>query len=368
MEILFAIKSINAVGGGAERVLAEISNGLAERGHHVSILTYDLPYGNSFYPLHRSINRINLGIGNTEGRSTIFETLQRIISLRRTVVQTNPDVVVGFMHSMFIPLGLALLGTKFSVIASEHIGVEHYRSRPYERLLLKLTPYITKNTTVISEKLRNGFNVQLRNHMIVIPNPVSVPEDNRTGKIKSSFTRKRILSVGRLVPQKDHQTLIDAYAMLVDDFPEWDLRIFGDGELRPQLETQVKALGLEGRVQLAATTPNLTEEYLCAQLFVNSSRYESFGLATAEALTYCLPVVGFADCSGTNELIRHNYNGILVQGTDRANVLADGMRRLMSSSELRQSLGNAGPSSMAAFSTEKICCQWEELLQKWHRI
>jgi len=368
MEILFAIKSINAVGGGAERVLAEISNGLAERGHRVSILTYDLPYGNSFYPLHRSINRINLGIGNTEGRSTIFETLQRIISLRRTVAQANPDVVVGFMHSMFIPLGLALLGTKFPVIASEHIGVEHYRSRPYERLLLKLTPYITKKTTVISEKLRNGFNVQLRNHMIVIPNPVSVPKDNRTGRIKSSFTRKRILSVGRLVPQKDHQTLIEAYSILADDFREWDLRIFGDGELRPQLETQVKALGLEGRVQLAATTPNVTEEYLCAQLFVNSSRYESFGLATAEAMTYRLPVVGFADCSGTNELIRHNHNGILVQGANRANVLADGMRRLMSSSELRQSLGNAGPSSMAAFSTEKICCQWEELLQKWHRI
>ena len=368
MEILFAIKSINAVGGGAERVLAEISNGLAERGHRVSILTYDLPHGNSFYSLHSSINRIDLGIGNTEGSSTIFETLQRIISLRRTIVQANPDVVVGFMHSMFIPLGLALLGTKFPVIASEHIGFEHYRRHPYERLLLQLTPYITNKTTVISEKLRNGFNVQLRNHMIVIPNPVSMPEDNRTDRIKSSSTRKTILSVGRLVPQKDHQTLIEAYAMLADEFPEWDLRIFGDGELRPQLETQIKALGFEGRVQLATTTPNVTEEYLCAELFVTSSLYESFGLATAEAMTYRLPVVGFADCSGTNELIRHNHNGILVQGTHRASDLADGMRRLMSSSELRQTLGNAGPSSMAAFSTEKICCQWEELLQKFHRI
>mgnify|MGYP001167554290 FL=1 len=364
MEILFAIKSLNAVGGGAERVLAEISNGLAERGHCVSILTYDLPHGNSFYPLHRSINRIDLGIGNTEGSSTIFETLQRIISLRRTVVQANPDVVVGFMHSMFIPLGLALLGTKFPVIASEHIGVEHYRSHPYERLLLQLTPYITKKTTVISEKLRNGFNAPLRNHMVVIPNPVSVPEDNRNGRIKSGSTRKRILSVGRLVPQKDHQTLIEAYAMLADEFREWDLRIFGDGELRPQLETQVKTLGLEERIQLATTTPNVTEEYLYAQLFVNSSLYESFGLATAEAMTYRLPVVGFADCAGTNELIKHNHNGILVQGAHRAKVLADGMRHLMSSSELRQSLGNAGPSSMAAFSTEKICCQWEELLEK----
>ena len=368
MDILFAIKSINAAGGGAERVLAEITNGLAERGHRVSILTYDLQYGNSFYPLHRSINRINLGIGNAEGCSTILETLQRITSLRRTVVHANPDIVVGFMHSMFIPLGLALLGTKFPVIASEHIGIEHYRSRPYERLLLQLTPYITKKTIVISEKLRNGFNAQLRNHMVVIPNPVSMPEDHRAGRIKSDFTRKRILSVGRLAPQKDHQTLIEAYAMLADDFREWDLRIFGDGELRPQLETQVKALGLEGRVQLAATTPNLTEEYLSAQLFVNSSLYESFGLATAEALTYRLPVVGFADCSGTNELIRHNHNGILVQGTHCADNLADGMQRLMSSSELRQSLGNAGPGSMVAFSTEKICCQWEEMLQKWHWI
>jgi glycosyltransferase involved in cell wall biosynthesis len=91
-------------------------------------------------------------------------------------------------------------------------------------------------------------------------------------------------------------------------------------------------------------------------------------LATAEALVSGLPVLGFADCSGTNELIKHNQNGILVSGPDRVLALADGMRDLMSSSELRERLGGEGPHSMADFSREKICCKWEELLRKWAEV
>ena len=57
MKILFAIKSMDGVGGGAERVLADVTSGLAELGHCVLILTYDRPNGKSFYPLDSSIDR-----------------------------------------------------------------------------------------------------------------------------------------------------------------------------------------------------------------------------------------------------------------------------------------------------------------------
>ena len=171
-----------------------------------------------------------------------------------------------------------------------------------------------------------------------------------------------LLSVGRLVPQKDHKTLIDAYAMLADDFPDWILQIFGDGELRTELEAQIKKLALEKRIQLSKTTPDIGKEYLSAQIFVVPSLYESFGLATAEALVYGLPAIGFADCPGTNELIKHDQNGVLVRGERRTFALADGLRRLMSSSNLRKRLGSAGPVSMADFSKEKICAKWEKLL------
>jgi glycosyltransferase involved in cell wall biosynthesis len=364
LEILFAIKSMDGVGGGAERVLADVTSGLAELGHCISILTYDKPNGKSFYPIDPSIDRVSLSIGSSGQSSTACETLQRIYAMRRKIVEINPDIVVGFMHSMFIPLGIALAGTRIPVIASEHIGVEHYKYHPLQYLLLQLTPYFTKKIIVISEKLRNGFNEHLKKDMTVISNPVCVAEICAGDRVDSKSSQKVILSVGRLVPQKDHKTLIDAYAMLADDFPDWNLRIFGDGELRTELKTQINKLKLEERIQLSRTTPDIGKEYLSAQIFVVPSLYESFGLATAEALVYGLPAIGFADCPGTNEVIKHDQNGLLVLGERRAVVLAEGLRRLMSSPDLRKILGDAGPNSMASFSKEKICYKWEKLLRE----
>jgi glycosyltransferase involved in cell wall biosynthesis len=246
--------------------------------------------------------------------------------------------------------------------------VEHYKYHPFEYLLLQTTPYLTKNTVVISEKLRQGFNGRLKKHMTVISNPISIPKGIVKREVDSNSYRKVILSVGRLVFQKDHKTLIDAYAMLADEFPEWDLKIFGDGELRINLEAQIEKLKLQERIQLSGTIPNVAEEFMRAQIFVVPSLYESFGLATAEALVSGLPVVGFSDCPGTNELIKHDHNGILVSGSQRVVALADGMRDLMSSSELRERIGGAGPDSMAGFSKEKICCEWEELLREWVEV
>lgn len=362
MEILFAIKSIDNGGGGAERVLAEVTSGLVERGHGVSILTYDSPDGNSFYTLHPSVKRVYLRVGSSQWRSTAWETIRRVVSLRKLITHVNPEIVVGFMHSMFIPLGLALAGTKYPLVASEHIGVEYYRFHPIEHLLLQLTPYLTKHTTVISENLRVGYNSHIRKNMTVIPNPVSSPKLNLSDRSSLNGERKTILSIGRLVMQKDHKTLIEAFSALTEKFPDWDLRIVGDGELRPQLEAQVNALGLHRRIQLANITQNIEEEYLNAQIFAMPSIFESFGLVTAEALTYGVPAIGFADCSGTNELIKQDHNGILVQGSSRAAALAEGLSSLMNSPELRKRLGSAGPDSMAEYSTDKICDKWENLL------
>lgn len=368
MDILFAIKSTSTAGGGAERVLATVTSGLANRGHKITLLTYDPPTGNSFYPIHPAINQVKLGIGIPGQHSTLRETLKRMMALRRTIVENNPDIVVGFLHSMFVPLGLALLGTRIPMIGSQHIGVEHFWKHPAQHLLLQLTPFLAKKTTIISEKLREGYNNPLKKHMVVIPNPVSIPEKILPIEKSSPSSRNKILSVGRLNLQKDHKTLIEAFALLANDFPNWDLKIVGDGDLRPQLEEQIKSLGLQDRITIANTTSNISKEYLSSQLFAMSSSYEGFGLVTAEALSYGLPAVGFADCPGTNELIKHEENGILVHGPQRAVVFSEGLRHLMSSPELRERLGKSGPESVAGFSLEKVCDKWEKLLQEWTRV
>ena len=95
--------------------------------------------------------------------------------------------------------------------------------------------------------------------------------------------------------------------------------------------------------------------YLGADVCVNSSRFESFGLVTAEAMSYSLPCIGFYDCPGTNELIRDGKTGILVKNNgQRSSSLASGLMLLLSDSLLRQSLGKAGNSLISSkYSEEK---------------
>jgi glycosyltransferase involved in cell wall biosynthesis len=368
MDVLFAIKTLNNAIGGAERVLAVVTSGLVERGHKVSILTYDPPGGQAFYPLHASVERVDLNLGNPERRARPVETMRRMIGLRRAVLARNPVVVIGFMQSMYIPLGIALAGTGLPLVASEHIVADHYRGRPIESVLLRLTPFLSRRITVISERIRKEFPVRLQRHMTVISNPIDAPSGGAADVAGAHSVRRTILSVGRLTAQKCQEDLVNAFAMLAEDFPEWDLRIVGKGELRARLEAQIASLKLEKRIELAGTTPLISEEYRRAQLFVLPSLYESFGLAAAEAMSHGLPVVAFADCPGINELVIDGENGILVNGgVRRADELARALRPLLNSSDLRERLGRSGPLSMASFSKEKICNQWEALLYECRR-
>jgi GalNAc-alpha-(1->4)-GalNAc-alpha-(1->3)-diNAcBac-PP-undecaprenol alpha-1,4-N-acetyl-D-galactosaminyltransferase len=362
VKLLFVIKTLELPGGGAERVLAEVTGALAHRGHEVAILSFDRRGGKSFYPLAPAVRRIGYGIGDISSGTGAGEAARRVAAIRRLAKDERPDVATGFMHSAYIPLGLALIGSNIPVIASEHIAYDHYRSRPLQAALLRLTPFLARAVTVISPAIREGFPAMLRQQMVVIPNPVGMKDGRATDLSGVSGSMKTLLSVGRLEEQKDHRTLIEAFARIAARFPDWRLRIVGEGILRAHLEAQVKRLGLADRVSLPGVTSQIEEEYSAAQLFAMPSSYESFGLATAEALSYGLPVIGFADCPGTNELVRDGVNGLLVEGRDRAAALAEGLATLMGSSARRQELGAAAPASIAEFAPERVADEWEKLL------
>jgi glycosyltransferase involved in cell wall biosynthesis len=358
---LFAIKALDRGGGGAERVLVDVVNGLAARGHEIGIVTYDAPHQQSFYQLDPRITWIRLGIGRTDQPATIRETLARMAALRRTVLSLKPEVVVGFMHSMFIPLGLSLVGTAIPVIASEHIAPAHYETRPLQKALIQLTPWITDRMTVVSDQLLAQYPRKRRDKILVIPNPVSLAVTRRANVVGAPGARKVLLSVGRLAEQKDFATLVSAFGFIVHELPDWDLRIVGEGELRPQLEAQIQDLGLMSRISLPGSIEDISSEYAAAQLFVLPSHYESLGLVVIEALAHGLPAVGFADCPGVNQLIKSGQNGILVSSTDRVAALAQGLKSLMANDEARQKL----IPSITAIPAE---CDRDSVIARWERV
>ncbi len=362
MELLFAIKSLNSVSGGAERVLADVTGRLSQE-HNVTVLTYDRAGGKSLYPLDPAVRGVDLGIGEVGRPARLVETLRRMRAARRVVLAQRPDVVVAFMHSMYLPLSVALTGTRIPVIASEHDVPDLYRTRRLQYAALHVVPLLVEKMTIPSEQARQAYPAWFRRHMTAMPNPVTLVEGKRADPLGPADARKVILSVGRLVRQKDHKSLIEAFAALAPEFPDWDLRIIGEGELRAPLERQIMAHRLQGRVVLPGSTPAIAEEYARAQIYVQSALYESFGLVVAEAQGYGLPVVGFADCLGAAERIQDGSNGLLVAGEDRPQALAQALRRLMTQPELRVAFGAKGPLAVQPYSIDGVAKQWEALLR-----
>jgi len=156
--------------------------------------------------------------------------------------------------------------------------------------------------------------------------------------------------------------ILRAFARVSGRFPDWTLRIVGDGDLRAQIEAEIDRLALRERVVLAGTTRDIASEYAIASLVVIPSLYESFGLVAAEALAAGRPVLAFDSCLGLAEMMRDGRNGLLVSGGgDRVAALASGLEALMGDRALRVRLGAAGPDSVQRFSVANVVDAWEQL-------
>lgn len=356
--ILFCMKRMADVSGGAERVLADVANGLSDRGWRVTVLTSDPPAARSFYPLSAKVATLRLGKDAASGKPGWLNILLQIFRLRTAISKLKPDLAVGFLISMYVPLAVALIGTGIPVWASEHIVRQHYRNRRLQYFLIGMVSLFVSRVAFLSPSIAEGYAIVAKRKRIVIPNPVA-PASGQAAPASDS-AGKTILNVGRLVDFKDHRTLIHAFARLAPDFPKWTLRILGEGELRESLERLVEELGLGDRVRMPGATDRIGTEYSAAQIFAIPSIYEGFGLVTAEASSHGLPCIGFADCPGTNDIITDGENGILVSTDDRVGNLAQGLRQMMTDGALRERMGRKGIENMMRYKLEKVLDQWEE--------
>jgi glycosyl transferase family 4 len=168
----------------------------------LSVISFDPPGRHSFYSLDPRIEWIRLGIGKTDQPATPLEALSRISVLWRTVSRIKPHVAIGFMHSMYILLGLALVGRRIPMVASEHIVWAHYATRPIEKALLHLTPWLARRITVVAQDVIPKYPRAVRKHMVVVPNPVNLDTNLRADLTDSQKSHKVLLSVGRLTAQE----------------------------------------------------------------------------------------------------------------------------------------------------------------------
>ena len=130
-----------------------------------------------------------------------------------------------------------------------------------------------------------------------------------------------------------------------------------------KLHQLAEKLEIKPNVHFAGVTPDIAKEYEKSDIFVCSSRYESFGLATIEAMSFGIPAIGFRSCPGTNEIIQNGSTGILVHGSERHSALAEAMLSLIAQPEKRQKMGKAAQKHVAInYSNDSVIDLWKKMV------
>lgn len=362
MKLLFVCRMFDGVAGGVERMAVTLMNAMCDRGHGVSLLTWDQSGAECFYPLDSRIHWHCLDMGDPMVVAGWWLRLTRMARIRSLVAREQPDVVVAFQLGPFLTVRLAILGLGTPVVAAERNApsrFDHTRAGKHRALLFQ-TFRLAARVTVQLESYRDGYPAYLRSRIVAIPNPVQ-PAARFADPLGRSGEHKILLTLGRLSYQKNQETLIRAYAPLADRFSDWSLRIVGDGEDRGKLEQLARELGIGSRVVFAGAVCDVSAEYVAAQLFCLPSLWEGFPNALAEALSHGIPAIGFRACSGINELIRPGENGLLVDEDFSAEALSTALRRLMLDDDMRVRLGRQATGISQAYRLNPIITEWERL-------
>lgn len=359
MKISCIIHSLN--GGGAERVMAGLASRLSHRGHDVTLITLDDGRKDK-HEVDPRVKRVPLDVmGYSRSKlAALINNVRRCRSLRAAVLDSHADVVLSFCDVTNVLTLLAMRGLATPVLVSE-------RSDPKQQSLLwpwsSLRPRLYRNAAEVIVLTRAAAKTVMpwsHRSPVIIPSAVDPPLALDRSHLMGR-SQHVVIGIGRLEIEKGFDRLIAAFAEVASQYPQWQLRIVGEGSCRCQLEQQAAGLDLTNRIQFMGWIQPIWAALQDADLFALTSRYEGFPSALLEAMAAGVAVLA-VDCeSGPREIIRHDVDGILAANDDEA--LAAALARCMGDASLRLRLGNQATSVSSRFSWQRMTDAYEQCLR-----
>lgn len=356
--------------GGMERVLANKANWLVKHGHEVCIVTTDQEGEEPFFKLDERIKCYDLAIGyeRNNGGGFInklihypFKQYQHKKKLEKLLNEQKADIVVSMFcnDAGFLPKikdgsrkVLEIHFSRYKLLQYGRKGLwaltDKWRSANYEKIARRFDRFV-----VLTEQ--DSLYWKGLDNIMVIPNARTF-----TYKEAAPLENKEVLAVGRYNFQKGHERLLDAWAIVHKEMPEWKLRILGDGELRSEMEQQANKLRIASSIIFGRAKHSVKDIYQQASIYAMTSRYEGLPMVLLEAQAAGLPIVSF-DCKcGPKDIIEDGQNGFLVQDGD-IRTFAQKLLYLMKNEEARKEMGRDAFVDSERFDEEHIMKQWIQL-------
>ena len=377
MKILIIHRSFALV-GGAERVIIEKANYLANAGHQLLLVSYEQGQHPLPYELHPSVGYRDLDCRFfTLSSYSLLLHIYHFFRLRRkfrkslhiAIEDFKPDVIVLASDWQTLMVTVLQSVNPIPVIAEFHNtyayimrkvgssdnwlrkGLTKFYYRQTINNLRKCSKLVVL-TEIDAENWRRHFD-----NVCVIPNPVTkYPEE--IDNIPKDFGR--IIFVGRFNREKRIDRLISAFSMIADRYPDWHVDIFGDGNEKQNLLNLIKQVKLENRVIIHEPTKAIYDEYKRSEMLVLCSEHEASPLVLVEAMACGVPCVSLDCPTGPRAIIKDGETGLLAKDGD-VNDLALKIEWLIIHDEERKEMGLRAHEAAKIYKPACVMKEWEQL-------
>lgn len=349
--ILFYINQI--YDGGAERVIVNLANYFAQAGYKAILLTSFRHEGE--YSLSEKVQRI--AVEEVEKKDNKFKkNIRRTAFIRKTVKNFRPNLIISFMTEPIVRVFIATVGLKTKRLISVRSDPGVAFKSGFRWLIGKVLFPMADACVFQTAEAKEWFPSKLQNKSRIIYNPI----DESFYNIKRNPVKGRIVTCGRLVAIKNHKMLIEAFYEVQKKVPEISLEIYGEGDLKCELQFFIDSLGISDKVSLKGKTASIKEALSQAELFVLSSDAEGMPNALQEALAAGVPCISTdCPCGGPAMLIEDGYNGKLCEPGNTAG-LADSMAELLGDRQRMEVMGEKAREKAKMFMSDEIYKEWEK--------
>ncbi|MDM1547536.1 glycosyltransferase family 4 protein [Empedobacter falsenii] len=367
---------------GTERMLNVKANYLADVLHHeVTIITYRQFNDPIFFDFSKKIKFVHFNIQdptpNLKGLN-YWEKRKRYRNFMQTYRQKveeylykNPTDIAISMYFGAEHKFLPLINDGSKKILEYHF---HFDITPLSKKLKakwSLRNIRMKMQTKLFQKTLNKYDriivltqqddeewSNYFNNVINIPNPITITP------IKTDSSIEKVLAVGRFTYQKGFNYLIDAWAIVNNDFPDWKLDIYGSGELEEDLIKQIKQLSLGNSINLCEPRKDINQVFSEHSIFALSSRFEGFPLVLIEALSCGLVPVAFECKNGPKQMMGDSeLKKFLVRPFD-VTEFAEKLKILILNKQLRTEMSEEAIKVSQRYQLDNIMMIWESTFKK----
>ena len=331
--ILFLIASIG--GGGAERVGTRLVSEFS-KNHNVYLMYFN--FKEKTFPISPNVHLIPFFVTN-ELKKEFYpkvkdSNLIRILEIEKVRRRYNIDITISFLFSPNT-FNIKAEGGGIKILSERNDPTAKGESYFKEMSLA----YEKADKVVFQTNyVKNKFSSEIKKKGIIIPNPICV------SCLADKIPKKKIVAVGRLIEQKNHELLIKSFAIFHKIHKEYYL---------------IYDLGIQNYVNFKGFCDDVHEKIKDAEIFVLSSNFEGMPNALMEAMMMGLPCIS-TNCSSLPEIIDNEKNGILVEKDDVSG-LARAMLRLSEDEVLREKLGKNAMRKSEEWKLDKIVKKWETL-------